>query len=326
MLRVNLLPGYVAQRRMTKFLQQFFTVAFLAVVISLSAFAFAFLLPTRLRVEREAADAEALKQQTDTAKSSASGVRTAVAPVEAKLKFTSDVREYNKEWAQLYDTVARYTDPQMIYTDAAVSGTNLSIKAYAPSIAEVGRYLEAIYKEPDFQTVSIDKLPGYPEAVVNKYYLDGRLVGVGTPPIAIPGLPGAHAGSGQGGGRGGQSPGGFTGGRSPGGPGGSGGGTTTNIDPENLKGERVATLSEVLADRINPIGTPAQIGREYALAIGRIRVKQEPKGFGVTITAVLKKPLTPPALPGAAGGAAPAGGFGGAPSAGSYRGAPGASA
>ena len=72
-----------------------------------------------------------------------SAVRTAIAPTEAKLQFVADARNYNKEWARLYDTVARYTDPKMIYTDATVSGTALSIKAYAPSIAEVGRYLEA---------------------------------------------------------------------------------------------------------------------------------------------------------------------------------------
>lgn len=310
---------------MTKQLTAIFTTVFIAAVAGLSAFAFIFLLPTKIKMENDASAAEALKAETDAAKTSAASVRTGVAPIEAKLKFVTDAHEYNKEWPKLYDTVARYTDPKMIYTDATVSGTNLSIKAYAPSIAEVGRYLEAIYKEPDFQTVSIDKLPGYPEAVVNKYYLDGRLVGVGAPPVAIPGLPGAAGGGAQGGGgrslgsSGPGGPGGYPG--SPGGGGGypgrgGGGGTTVNIDPSNLTGERVATLDQVLADQINPIGTPAQVSRQYLRAISRIRVKQEPKGFGVTITAVLKKPLTPPALPGAAGGATPAGG-------GAYPGGPG---
>ncbi|MEO7904083.1 MAG: hypothetical protein ABIZ35_28545 [Capsulimonas sp.] len=323
MLRVNLLPGYVAQRRMTRNLTAVFSALFLTAVVTLSGATFFFLVPAQKYMENEAAKAEALKQQTDTAKSGASSVRTAIAPTEAKLQFVVDARNYNKEWARLYDTVARYTDPKMIYTDATVSGTALSIKAYAPSIAEVGRYLEAIYKEPDFQTVSIDKLPGYPEAVVNKYYLDGQLVGIGAPPVAIPGLPGAagagggassgYPGSGGGRSAGGPTP-GLSGGRGGGGiPGGGGGGATTlNIDPENLTGERVATLDSIMANQVNPIGTPAQIQRQYARAISRIRVKQEPKGFGVTITAELKKPLTPPALPGGAGAAPATGGFPGA--------------
>ena len=80
-------------------------------------------------------------------------------------------------WVKLYNTLAD-TSPKssFIYSDAAVSGATMTIKAYSPSVEEVGRYLQAMYHEPDFQTVAVDQVPGYPDNVRHLYYLNGTMV------------------------------------------------------------------------------------------------------------------------------------------------------
>jgi len=200
----------------------------------------------------------------------------------------------------------------------------MGLRAYTPSIAEIGRYLEQIYTEPDFQTVSIDKLPGYPEAVVQKYYLNGKLIGIssggaGGPGHLPPGLGGgvtggygAPGGLLPGGGGGGAPPANIMGGGGPPGSigGGMGGGYGRAVTLQNGIGERVYTLAEVLKDDINPLGTAQQRQRMFERALKNVRVKQEPKGFTVNITAALKHALVPPSIP---GGPAMPGGGGGMP-------------
>jgi hypothetical protein len=81
--------------------------------------------------------------------------------------------------------------------------------------------------------------------------------------------------------------------------------------------EHVWSVEDVLQDQINPLATPQQRERIIERALTRVKVKQEPKGFDVNITATLKEPLSPPSPPGGAGGGAGAaggpGGFPGAP-------------
>jgi len=350
MLRVNLLPEYVAQRRLSRRLTVVFACMFFMIVGGMLSYVFALQQPKAAKMAEDAQTAEDGKATTDSLKAQAAKVQTDAAPTVAKLKFVTDVHVYNRSWAQLYDTLARYTDQNMIYTSAAVSGQTMSIKAYASSIAEVGRYLAAIYKEPDFSNVSIDKLPGYPEAVVKKYYLRGHLVSIGAPPAAAGvggaegGYPGAGGGfggggaaggyPGAGGGRGGYpgagggypgaggggypgaGGGGYPGG---GGAGGYGGGQTL----ANGYADTIERVDDLLANELNPLASAASRQRQVRNALKGLVVKEEPKGFEITITATLKTPLTPPTLPGEAGAAGTAGAAGGLRPGGGYPGGPG---
>ena len=301
MLRINLLPSYVAQRRVTRQLSVFFgALFFMCVAVPF----YLYVTAQRDRADMEAKATQAEQQQTITQgyRTDASNRRSQIAPLKAKVDFVKAVKDYNIAQVKFWNTVAQYSDPKITYTDAAVSGTTLTIKAFSPSLADVGRYLQAVYNEPDFTTVSIDKLPGYPEATVTKYYLYGKLVGVGTNPAIVPGT-GATA-SAQ------PAP--------AGGGGGATGGTGKSAYGQTLISSTLVaakdvpqSVQQVLAAQISPFASPQQQSAQYQDAITHLTSKTTPKGFDIVVTATLKQAMTAPTIPGA-GSAAP-GGPGGIP-------------
>ncbi len=216
MLRINLLPSYVQQRRLTKKLVPAFVA--LVAVSAAGPLAAYFVLHGKLAtLTQEATDAVDGKAKTDALKAEATTTIAQVAPIQQKLQFVTDVDAYARKWvakyAQLADTTPRSS---FIYTSAAITGQTMAIGAYSPSVESVGRYLQVMYHEPDFNTVAVDRIPAYPDNIRHLYYLDGVLVFADG------------ASGGNGGGR--SAPGGFSGGsggRFPGAGGypGSGGGS-----------------------------------------------------------------------------------------------------
>ncbi len=334
MLRINLLPTYVSQRRLTRKLAIGFTVLFaLAVLVPLALYIST--RNARVAEENQATAAEAGKAKTDALKAKAASQRSQIAPLKAKVDYVKAVRTYNTSLVTFWDTVSRYSDPKVIYTDAAVSGTTLTIKAYMPSISEVGRYLQAMYQEPDFTTVSIDKLPGYPDALVTKYFLDNKLIGIGqAPTFGAAGAQGQSSqsftpptlGSAPGGGSsiggfpggGGAPSGGLPGGGAQGGsnaktsygqvltPAGTGANASAN---GGSFGDVPVSVTQVIESRIPPFASPEQRADYYQRAFLRIRKKTYPKGFEITVTATLKQPMTAPTIPGSASVTSTPGGF-----------------
>lgn len=352
MLRINLLPASVAQRRIAKKMTALFSLLFLIFLIGPLAYNLAVQKPHQAEIEQQATEAEAGKAKTDALKAQAAAQVALIAPIKAKVDFVKQVYANNRRWPQLYATVARYTNSDILYSDAAVSGQTMSIKAYTPSIAAVGRYLQTMYKEPDFTTVAIDRLPGYPDALVSKYYYHGKLVGVGAPPGGSPGAGAGGGAAGFGGGGGGYPGGGGAGG----GKGGPGGATATGLStsgggsgPSGGSGfggsgfgggagssGDAGTVVSSFDSAINPLASPEQRARLFAQAIrqatgkwnGSSGVRREPKGFEITVTATLKDPPVAPVVPGSGaaggpGGGAPGGGFPGGGSQGSSGGYPG---
>jgi len=376
MLRINLLPTYVNQRRQVRLMSVLFVVLF--AVLTAGSLALYFAKHSIQRdLEAKATDAETKQKATQGLRALATSTLAQVAPIQANLDFVKAVHDYARQWASLYATLAQYTDPRMIYTDAAVSGTTMAIKAYTPSISEVGRYMQAIYKEPDFTSVGIDKLPGYPDNVISQVYLDGRLIGIidqtgngqggsggsssygggggqtssatsryGTAQVGDSGQNGSSGGSSSYGGSSSSSSYGSSSGSSSGYPGsssgsssggfgssssayGSSGGQGGGASPTagllaseaNLPSGAALDTSMVdaaIARQITPFTPPDRqqtivqdTVRSYAR---RIRVVPAPKGFGLNVTAVLKKALTPPALPGSPAAPTGLGGYpGGSP-------------
>lgn len=347
MLRINLLPASVGQRRIAKRMTALFSLLFLVFLLGPLAYNLAVQKPHQAEIEQQATDAEAGKAITDNLKSQAAAQVALIAPIKAKVDFVKQVYAYNRRWPQLYDTVARYTNSDILYSDAAVSGQTMSIKAYTPSIAAAGRYLQMMYREPDFTTVAIDRLPGYPDALVNKYYYHGKLVGIGSPPGGSPGAGAGGGASGFGGGGGGYPGGGGSGGGKSGpaaaSAGGSGSGPSggTGFGGSGFGGGAgspgdAGTVVSSFDSAINPLASPEQRARLFAQAIrqatgkwnGSSGVRREPKGFEITVTATLKDPPVAPVVPGGGGasapGGVPGGGFPGGGPQGSSGGYPGA--
>ncbi len=333
MLRINLLPTYVSQRRLTRKLAFGFA-ALLAICVLLPLALYVSTRSARAAEENQATAAEAGKAKTDALKTAATNQRSQIAPLKAKVDYVKAVRAYNTSLVTFWDTVSRYSDPKVVYTDAAVSGTTLTIKAYMPSIGEVGRYLQAMYREPDITTVSIDKLPGYPDALVTKYFLDNQLIGIGQAPAFGAGGGGASGQANQtfaaptlgrgspGSGFSGGSPGsGFSGGAQGGGGAKSGYGQI--LTPSGTGASASATsggfgdvpvsVTQVIEARIPPFASPEQRADYYQRAFLRIRKKTYPKGFEVTVTATLKQPMTAPTIPGSSSITSTPGASGGFP-------------
>ena len=331
MLRINLLPTYVSQRRLTrKVLLGFTALLLLSLLVPLGLYVST--RSARAAEENQATAAEAGKAKTDALKTQATAQRAQIAPIKVKVDFVKANRDYTTSLVAFWATVARYSDPRVIYTDASVSGTTLTIKAYMPSIGEVGRYLQAMYQEPDFTTVSIDKLPGYPDALVTKYFLDNKLIGIGQAPASGAGATNTPGQTSQsfapptlgGGTRNGS---GSFGGNSPGGgaqSGGSGktsygkvltpGATGTGASANGGSfGDVPVSVTQVIESRIPPFASPEQRADYYQRAFLRIRKKTYPKGFEITVTATLKQPLTAPAIPGSSGATSTPGGYPGGP-------------
>lgn len=229
MLRINLLPTYVQQRRLTKRLVPLFLLIF-AFFVAVPLAAYFYEKGKLATITQEASDAVTGKGKTDALKTQAASTIAQVAPIQAKLQFVTDGDAYMRKWVALYSTVADTTPKNsFIYTGASVSGTTMSIKAYSPSVEDVGTYLQVMYHEPDFVTVAVDHIPAYPENVRHLYYLNGVLV-------FADGATGG-AGAAQSGGRGGYpgGSGGFPGGSGgyPGGGGSQGGGQAVAGAPAN---------------------------------------------------------------------------------------------
>lgn len=329
MIRIDLLPDYVAKRRLTLLLMWVFGVFFVVITCSLLAFNFLVLVPQVQTQQALATDDASKKSDIDALNASASSTLAQIQPIQEKLQFVDDVQNYNRSWVALYDQLARYTDSKVVYASTTVTGATMAISVYTPSIDEVGRYLERMYEEPDFSTVSIDHLPAYPESVIDKFYLDGKLIAVGD----LPGLDNARPGTANGAGRGGpgqqnssqygQNPG--QGGQ-PNGLNNRGGGLDSNglptygtvINPLTAQEIPNGSLDEAIDAVVSPLATGDQVTRLRDVVrqrlLRQVVVKHQIRGFQLSVTAVLKKPLTPPAVPGTAavGGAAVPGAFGGA--------------
>ncbi|HEY3328425.1 MAG TPA: hypothetical protein VGK19_00245 [Capsulimonadaceae bacterium] len=163
MLRINLLPSYVAQRRLTRQTLLLFTVLFSSIVAV--ALIYSITLHQRLtQITDDAARATAAKQTIDDINTQATQVAGQLPAISEKVDFVKKLQEYNLSYVKLYRNIARYTSPDILYTSLAVSGTSLTISAYAPSLPALARYMQIMYNEPDISKLSVSAIPGYKAA------------------------------------------------------------------------------------------------------------------------------------------------------------------
>ena len=283
MLRINLLPAYIAERRKTR----------TAIVLSTAVFAIAcagllfFFLNLSAAVaakEQEATDEEAKQAEVVAIKSKTSQIRTQIAPLQDKVTFVENVKFYNTLAPRIYRNAAKYTIRQVEYNSMKVAGNTLTIGGFVSgddgkgnssgkqSVENFGRYLITFFGNPDITALSVAGLPGYPSVATG--------TGTGNPSGGAPGgFPG-----------GGFPGGGFPGGGIPGGPraGGPGG-----LSPQG--------------DLSAGGGFPGGGG---SAALGQVPGRP---GFPFTATGTLKHPVSAPTVPASAGGGASTagGGFGG---------------
>ena len=354
MLRINLLPAYVNQRRWIKKLIPIFAAVF-AVFVAVPLAYSAYLHKKLTDITQQADTAVQGKTTTDGLRAQAVATISQVKPIQDKLDFVDAVHAYDRAQVARYNTLADTSaHTHFIYSGVTIAGPTMTIKAWSPSVDDVGRYLQVMYQEPDFKSVVVDHVPGYPDNSRNLWYLNGKMVfadgasgsaGAGAAPSGGGQAPGGGVPMGGGGqtAAGSGTPSNYTpaaiGPNAPGsvpadvGPppaeltGGAptgGGGATPGGGFAPGGGTAVAASSGgyspaflKIASRlgISPFASEEYRQNAYRQLLRRVVKRPAPKGFDINVTATLKQPLMPPALPGAAPAAAP-GGRGGFPGAG----------
>ena len=304
--RIDLLPPYVREWMLGRTLTIAFTLIFIVSVV-FCLITFVTLSSQAAAAEQRAQTMEAAKRRVTAVQDEAKATLAQVQPIQDKLDFVQKVDDYRDQWIKLYVTLGdRTARSGFIYTDASVKGTAMTIKAYSPTVQDVTVYLQAMYQEPDFASATVDKVVGFPDDSRHLYYLDGHLVFAdgAVPPVvsASPGVGPTDFNPDQVGPNGannippgvGPPPpeiavkylGGFSGAAAP-----AAGGTmgASGYSPAFLK---VATV------RIGPFAPPQIRDALLKQALRRVVVKTVAKGFDITVTATLKKPMTPPLPPG----------------------------
>jgi hypothetical protein len=290
MLRINLLPAYIAERRKRN----------LAIVVSIFMVALpcVALMVYYTSLKAQAADEKQLADDTEQKKADIDAINAKaqstldkVKPIIDKVAFVDNIHFYNTLPGRIYSQAARYTIPQAEYNSMSASGTTLAMTGFIAgqsgpdAVANFGRYLVTFFGNPDITALSVNGLPGYPSPST----------GTGTGNAVAPVMGGGYRGG---------PPGGFNGPPGGGFNGPPGGGQ--NGPPGGFPG-----AGGFGANGLNIPAVPPQ------------------PGFPFSATATLKHAVAPPDVPsgltgggGGGGLGGPGGGFGGGPP-GGFNGPPG---
>lgn len=161
MLKINLLPPYIWEKRKVRQAAFLFGVLFLAVLAGMVAWYVT--LQNRERdlgiqvaeMEQRANEVRQLEAQLQAEKSK-------IPAIQAKVAFIEGVMEYNTLYPKLYEELAKYTYNRIVYTSVEPSSNQLKIAAHARSVGDCGRYLLNMYRASHiFTQVGIDSVPGW---------------------------------------------------------------------------------------------------------------------------------------------------------------------
>ncbi|MDX1931919.1 MAG: hypothetical protein SFU56_04880 [Capsulimonadales bacterium] len=240
MLKINLLPTYIAEQKRTRTAIVLASLLWFAVLALGLGYHFGSLVPTVTKREEEANKQERLANAATTYASETDRIRQQIQPLKDKVEYVKAVRFHNELYQKIYRNAARYTFDQVEYASMTVNGQVLAINAYVKSLDDLGRFYLTMFGNPDVTAVTIQGIPSWPAVQQEFGGQAGQVPGQGLSPsqrgwfpvqmtaslvrpVAPPQLPASLAGGagGLGGGAFGRG-GGFGGGFGGGGYGGGG--------------------------------------------------------------------------------------------------------
>jgi len=287
-MKLNLVPDYVRQRKVSKQVIALLVVVFL--LVNLAMVGWLVSVHARLaELQQRKSDLEMQAQQVDTFYNQANQLIDSAALALGKVEWVKRVQQHNLKYPELYSEVARYTSPRVRYYQMQVAqGNQLQLAGFTRNIRDLGLYLQTMYQCPLFTAVSLTSaaLPGYSSSGAQQ----GAAVGFGLPGGGAPAGPTIGGVAGIGGGGAPPAP---IGPGAPGGVGGFGGGGTNigSTSPANLMPFQVVAY---LKEPITPPAPPASVP---GLNLGTGGAA----GFGAPMS--LGAPMVPPGGPrGMAGG------------------------
>ena len=161
MLRINLLPAYIAEQKKT-IATWWWAGSVLAVCIA-APLIYRFAVQDPLyndTVARANAAHEAALAVEDTQAKTQTELQK-IQPIQAKVDFVKNVQFYNRLPGLIYRNAARYTYRGVEYSSMAVDGDSLSIAASVPKLEDVGRFYLTLFGNPDIKALSIKGMPDY---------------------------------------------------------------------------------------------------------------------------------------------------------------------
>jgi hypothetical protein len=256
MLRINLLPAYIAERKKTRTAIILASLLWLLVLGAGLGYFFGVLNPQVAQKEQDANDMQTKGDAVTTFASETDALRQKIGPIKEKVDFVEQVRFHNKIRQRIFRNAARYTYRKVEYNAMSVNGNVLTVSAFVKNLSDLGRFYITMFGNPDVTAVSIQgSPPGWPQnqqqtTNLNPFtpgptpdqagWFPVQLTATLVRPVVTPQLPASLGGGtrGIGGGRiggggfgppgamGGMGPGGYGGSPPPGamGPGGYGGG------------------------------------------------------------------------------------------------------
>lgn len=160
MLRINLLPAYIGEKRKTRLAIAGASALALAVTGGM-LFAWSVQKQAVEKREAEAADMERQAQAVTELQNQASSIRSGILPITNKVSFIEQVRFYNTLRPKIFRQAARYTTNNVEYSAMSVQQQTLSISAFAPKTSDIGRFLITMFGNPDLSAVSVAGVPGW---------------------------------------------------------------------------------------------------------------------------------------------------------------------
>ena len=177
MLRINLLPKSIYERRNVKRMMFLFGFIFIVLAAGMAAWIFKLSVTERNQTalvtttEAEAKRVEALEAEVITAQAK-------IPPVKAKTQYITEVMDYNEKLPALYEEVTKYTYNRIEYRSMSASGQSMQISAHARTIGDCGRYLLNMYRAGHiFTSVAISAIPGWPAGSSGGGGMPGGMMG-----------------------------------------------------------------------------------------------------------------------------------------------------
>ena len=164
MIKINLLPAYINQRKRMK--------VAIAVVTLLVAAEVAGFLIYRQGPEQQQAELTAKQQQVDNELNSLKQVGTQASAVNAeeatfkpKFQFIDNLETYNKRLPDMYSTTAAYTYREATLLSMTANGPQMAMNAYISKPDDIARLLLGLSRNPEFSGLPTGAgNPGYDPA------------------------------------------------------------------------------------------------------------------------------------------------------------------
>mgnify|MGYP001025863736 CR=1 FL=1 len=192
MLKINLLPPYIFERRKVRQTAFLFGLIFMLTFGGMVAWWYT-LGKKEADLKEQLVVMNQRKDQVLALENTIKAEEAKIPPIKERMDYFRAVMAYNTKFPELYEELAKYTYERILYRSIQPSNNSLTIQAHAKSIGDAGRYLLNMYRARHlFSGVQISAVPGYPSNLLAGF--DFTVTCSLVNPIDPPAVPGSLGG------------------------------------------------------------------------------------------------------------------------------------